>query len=136
MANPFVDLRDAIDALAIEREVDVNVMEAAPAQLSAPSLIILTDDPWMTYADADQPFGTFSEHYRIIAVVALGDPRSASPALRQLVRLARDGADSIKGWSWRGTGGITPVEDVGIDYLSATVRVTYAADDYEQLAGG
>lgn len=129
MGGPSLELASAIELLAVERELGVNVYEAPPAQLVAPAIVIRPDSPWMTVASDDQPFGRISERYAAVAVAQAGDPVSAKDLLRDLVRLARDAALGLRRWSWTDTSGIAAAEDSGVDYLASTVRVSYSADD-------
>lgn len=129
MTTPAEDLASAIIDLAAERDIVADVHEAPPAQLVAPCLVVTTDSPWMLAPDLDQPFGRYAERYRVIVVASASDPRSAQAMLRDLVRLARDAADSLASWHWNETGGIAAAEDSGIDYLAATVSVTYSAEE-------
>lgn len=128
MSGPSADYAQAIRDLADELVVQVDVHEAPPSQLVVPCIVIRPDNPWMVPSDPDQTFGSIAERYVAMCVVAAGDPISSKDQLRVLVRLARDAGD-LRRWRWIETSGIGPVEDSGIDYLAATVNVTYSAED-------
>lgn len=129
MGGPSGDLAAAIAALADAQDVAVDVHEAPPNQLTVPSLVIRPDTPWMVAAGEDQPFGSIAEGYSVLAVVGSGDPISAKDQLRTLVRLVIGAAEGMRTWRWIDTAGIRPVDNDGIEYLTATVRVKYNAED-------
>jgi hypothetical protein len=129
MGGPSGDYVQAIRQLADDRGLDVNVYEAAPAQLQVPAIVVVPDSPWLAIA-ADQTFGSWAEGYLAICVAAAGDPVSAKDQLRQLIILARDAAElELRSWRFVEASGIGPAEDAGIIYLASTVKVTHNTED-------
>lgn len=125
-----IELDAAINAQesADPMRVDANVYGQPPASsaLAAPAMVIRTDNPWMRPADRDQPFGKLGERYAVVCVVqASGD---AIDQLRRLVRLAMAPETP---WRWTQTDGIVQATEGGIDYLAATVRLTYQSTERE-----
>lgn len=129
MGGPSAELAQALIDLAADQDVEVDVHEAPPNQLTVPSLVVRPDSPWMVAAGDDQPFGTIAESYVVVAVVGAGDPISAKDQLRQLVRLAIGAAEGLRTWRWIETSGIAPADNDGIEYLTSSTRVTYSAED-------
>jgi hypothetical protein len=118
--------RDELSAILVDLAsatgVEVNVYAAPPALLAVPALVIRPDSPWRN-------IGTFTraaERYAVVAVVqAGGDPGSLVDTLRELVVLVENAQDVGKAWQWTETTGIIQAAESGIDYLAATVRLTY-----------
>lgn len=107
----------------------VNVYEAPPSQLQVPAIVIRPDSPWIAIED-DQTFGTWAEKYLAVCVAAAADPISSKDQLRDLVILARDAAElDLRTWRFTEASGIGESEDAGVQYLAATVKVTYTMED-------
>ena len=126
---PWEILGEAIDALASERGISVNVYQAPAASIAAPGIVIRPDAPWMQAAGDQQPFGNMAERYALVCVVSSNDPLSNIADLRELVRLARDAADGVRAFRWVDTSGVTSSEADGVEYLATIVRATYSAED-------
>lgn len=121
---PRTELATLLETAASDADVLVDVYSAPPAILSVPALVIRPDSPWRTAnSQRDIPFSGTGEHYAVVAVVqAGGDPGSLVDTLRDLVVLV-EGVDGP--WKWEATDGIVQATENGIDYLAATVRLTY-----------
>jgi hypothetical protein len=123
-----VEPRDVLAAileqLAIDAGVEVNVYGAPPAIVAVPALMVRPDNPWRDLT-ARLPFQKIGERYVVLAIIHAGaDPGSLVDTLRALVLLVEKVQDGNP-WQWTETSGIVPVSEGGIDYLAATVRLTY-----------
>jgi hypothetical protein len=121
---PRSDLAAILAALALEAIVDVNIYAAPPAILATPALVIRPDSPWRDLSE-QLPFGRIGERYAVVAVVNAGaDPGDSVDQLRALVVMVENVQDANP-WKWSETTGIVQSAEGGIDYLAATVRLTY-----------
>jgi hypothetical protein len=121
---PRSDLAAILGALADAQSVAVNVYAAPPAILATPALVIRPDSPWRDLAER-LPFQKIGERYAVVAVInAGGDSGDQVDTLRELVLLVEKVQDGNP-WSWKETTGIVQSAEGGIDYLAATVRLTY-----------
>jgi len=123
--EPRDELADALDQLATDQSVAVNIYDAPPsAPLETPALVVRPDEPWRRPGGA--PFPHIAERYAVVAVVlAAGDMPSNVDKLRQLALLVEAVQDASSSWKWTETSGIAQVAQDGIDYLGVTVRMEY-----------
>jgi len=107
----------------------VNVYWSPPSgPIVAPAIVYRPDQPWI---ERQATYKVWRELYVAVCVVPASSGPDGVAKLYEMaltLKAALDAPDAPAGWDWLGVGGIVEVDQAGLRYLAAAVRLSFNAE--------